>query len=480
MSVAIVLLLGALVVVGSLAWAAGWQMLTELFGPAPEALVNDPLEVTRFALFVLGGALAVFGLGLTAWRHQLERERLADERQRETTRQKEVAEDRKERHDQEVRRLDELREDREEVRERDSAARTAREADRRDAREAELRARYVSILELLQDGDSVTRTAGVYALGALADDWARLGSTAERQVCIDLLLDYIRSESRAEDVEIRRTAFRVVQMHLQRDADSGLRVGGSWSDANFNLSGIVLPDELRLDMVLGSVVLDPPTAGKTIEVATVGPTGHLRISGERVPSGMALGEVSVAEVVGGEVSVYDVRGAGATVIAISRMREEASARIGASHVVFSVGSASESKIDAWNLDDGGELRLSEVRASAISVSRSAEVVVVVDGVDQGDCGFLNLTDSQIVLRSIARTKVKLLRSAGNRIELNKPARGNLKYVPEEVLSAWPPQRRGGRELRSNEILIEDALNGVEIVDPDPEFCDLRGRDDSRP
>jgi hypothetical protein len=195
---------------------------------------------------------------------------------------------------------------------------------------------------------------------------------------------------------------------------------------------------------------------------------------------MALGEVSVAEVVGGEVSVYDLRGTGATVITISRMREEASARVGASHVMFSVGNAFESKIDAWNLDDGSEVRLSKVKASTIRVSRSAEVVVVVDDADQVDCGFLHLGDSQIVLRSIARTKVKLLRSAGNRIELNKPARGDLRYVLAEVLSAWPPQRLGGQELKSNKILIEDALNIVEVVDPDPGFRELRDHDGPAP
>ncbi|MGW6378159.1 pentapeptide repeat-containing protein [Rhodococcus sp. NPDC055112] len=57
-----------------------------------------------------------------------------------------------------------------------------------------LRNRYTTCAEQLGHDSPAIRQAGVYALASLADDWHIKGSDAERQVCIDLLCAYLRTD----------------------------------------------------------------------------------------------------------------------------------------------------------------------------------------------------------------------------------------------------------------------------------------------
>lgn len=56
-----------------------------------------------------------------------------------------------------------------------------------------LRDRYTTSAAQLAHESAAIRLAGVYALAALADDWAQNGNENERQVCIDLLRAYLRT-----------------------------------------------------------------------------------------------------------------------------------------------------------------------------------------------------------------------------------------------------------------------------------------------
>ncbi|NKR46266.1 hypothetical protein GS506_16010 [Rhodococcus hoagii] len=56
-----------------------------------------------------------------------------------------------------------------------------------------LRDRYTTSAGQLAHESAAIRLAGVYALAALADDWAQNGKVNERQVCIDLLRAYLRT-----------------------------------------------------------------------------------------------------------------------------------------------------------------------------------------------------------------------------------------------------------------------------------------------
>jgi hypothetical protein len=89
---------------------------------------------------------------------------------------------------------------------------------RRDAVTSELRTRYAQTAEQLGSTHLPVRLAGVYSLAALADDWAENGNEDERQVCIDLLSAYFRSEQPGEDAVVKRelveATLQVVQERL--------------------------------------------------------------------------------------------------------------------------------------------------------------------------------------------------------------------------------------------------------------------------
>nr|WP_271210833.1 pentapeptide repeat-containing protein [Rhodococcus wratislaviensis] len=67
----------------------------------------------------------------------------------------------------------------------------------RHTTERALRERYTEAAELLGALQFPMRMAGVYALAALADDWHGFGDDTERQVCIDLLCSYLRTDTAA-------------------------------------------------------------------------------------------------------------------------------------------------------------------------------------------------------------------------------------------------------------------------------------------
>ncbi|MDP9692699.1 UNVERIFIED_ORG: hypothetical protein J2X79_000228 [Arthrobacter globiformis] len=89
---------------------------------------------------------------------------------------------------------------------------------RKDAVTAELRTRYAQTAEQLGSSHLPVRLAGIYSLAALADDWADMGNEDERQVCLDLLCAYFRSEQPGEDPvvssELAEATLRLVQERL--------------------------------------------------------------------------------------------------------------------------------------------------------------------------------------------------------------------------------------------------------------------------
>jgi hypothetical protein len=177
----------------------------------------------QIVLFALGGIIALVGLSLSLSRHALELEEAVENRSKESRRVQELVEQRQS-----------------------------------DA-ERELRARFSQAVALLSDPDrATTRQAGVYALGALADDWDNFGRPDERQVCIDVLCGYLRSawdtsgEGAEDEKRIRSAAFDLIGTHLR--PRSGAK---NWNGAAFNLRGVTLGFEVNLRNIrLTSGVLD--------------------------------------------------------------------------------------------------------------------------------------------------------------------------------------------------------------------------------
>ncbi|VXC38661.1 conserved exported hypothetical protein [Arthrobacter sp. 9AX] len=75
---------------------------------------------------------------------------------------------------------------------------------RRDAISSNLRERYTKVAEQLGSEHLAVRLAGIYSLAALADDWADAGFPDERQVCINLLCVYYRSNQSQDAEEVRK------------------------------------------------------------------------------------------------------------------------------------------------------------------------------------------------------------------------------------------------------------------------------------
>ncbi|MFF0284450.1 pentapeptide repeat-containing protein [Rhodococcus aetherivorans] len=150
-------------------------------------------------------------------------------------------------------------------------------------RESNLRERYTTAASQLGDENPAIREAGIYAVGALADDWVRFGEQAgqkdlarsELQACVNLLCSYLRAnrrisggealpdsasergmaaapaQIRAEEYDVRRAVVGVIrerseQWHLHSDGGAALvlDLGGADLDSDdlvgADLSGVIL------------------------------------------------------------------------------------------------------------------------------------------------------------------------------------------------------------------------------------------------
>lgn len=87
---------------------------------------------------------------------------------------------------------------------------------RSDAVGASLRERYTNTAEQLGSNHLAVRLAGIYALAALADDWAKFGSEDERQICIDLLCAYLRSQPDEDSATRKELVTATLQVVCER------------------------------------------------------------------------------------------------------------------------------------------------------------------------------------------------------------------------------------------------------------------------
>ncbi|KFF58143.1 hypothetical protein JF66_20840, partial [Cryobacterium sp. MLB-32] len=150
------------------------RSLLDAWAPGLSAQERGPLlgPISQVVLFGFGGLIAVVGVGLSLARHGQELEAADRDRGRADLQRQTALLDREKE---------------------DSRRGEAKSQVRIDANRT-LRGRFVTAVELLSASDSATkRTAGMYALVALADDWQAFGSREEVQVCIDVLCGYLRA-----------------------------------------------------------------------------------------------------------------------------------------------------------------------------------------------------------------------------------------------------------------------------------------------
>lgn len=135
-----------------------------------------------------------------------------------------------------------------------------------------LRERYTIAAEQLGSESFAVRLAGVYALAALADDWAASDELSERQVCIDVLCAYLRTPAPVQPPPTSLRDGRSVPVYVwlrskkqsRHDPDSRMRdtherevrqavlsviaaktvvregLAGPWSSCRFDFSGATL------------------------------------------------------------------------------------------------------------------------------------------------------------------------------------------------------------------------------------------------
>jgi uncharacterized protein YjbI with pentapeptide repeats len=237
---------------------------------------------TQVVLFSLGGLIGLVGVGLSLSRHRLELDDSQHARKKEDRRIAELAEQRNV-----------------------------------DA-ERELRTRFTQAVTLLSDPDKpTTRQAGVYALGALADDWTNYGRVDERQVCIDVLCGYLRArwDPKSEDADderrIRAAAFSLIAEHHRPESDRP-----SWDGAHFNIRNAIVDFDVDFSVVTVSAshidLSESTFSGHTTKFDGANFSGGIVDFTGAVFSGGVV-QFMVARFSEGEVSFKDAEFSGSTV-----------------------------------------------------------------------------------------------------------------------------------------------------------------------
>lgn len=229
-------------------------------------------NAAQVVLFSLGGLIALVGVSLSLSRHGLELETAKLDRVKEQ------------------RRVDELGQQ------------------RRIDTERELRDRFTQAVALLSDPDkATTRQAGVYALGALADDWINHGRLDEHQVCIDVLCGYVRSQWDPEDQKhapderrIRETIFALIGDHLRPDMGRP-----SWDGATFDLRGALIDYEVTLRMITSSA------AQFNFREALIHRNARIQFSASHLSGGVV--DFTGVQLFGGQISFLETVFSGANV-----------------------------------------------------------------------------------------------------------------------------------------------------------------------
>lgn len=92
--------------------------------------------------------------------------------------------------------------------------------------------RFKVAAELLNGDQIGLRIAGVSAMAGLADDWE-----AQRQTCVNALIDYLKLSSDSQDTEVVNRIFRALRERLGTP-----RRTGPWSSLNFDFTGMRFVD----------------------------------------------------------------------------------------------------------------------------------------------------------------------------------------------------------------------------------------------
>lgn len=204
----------------------------------PDATVEERGRLlgsaAQIVLFGLGGVIAVIGVALSLARHGQSLSDADEFRERESVRRAEFVDQITFERDRETARIREF------------------EVQRQTELERDLRARFLAAVELLSAEAPSKRTAALYALAALGDDWLAFGKPKELQVCIDVMCGYLRSavEDRGrtpDEGAVRMTGYDLIREHLLRGDDGS---APTWAGCRFPLSRAPIWFSVNFDEIM--------------------------------------------------------------------------------------------------------------------------------------------------------------------------------------------------------------------------------------
>lgn len=364
---AIILWAVVFVVIGaaSLFWVPGLLLKEWL----PNGTVDERGKLlgsaAQIVLFGLGGVIAVVGVGLSLSRHRQELEAAERDRQRHIDdRAKEQA------------RRDEFK--------------SQRDADA----EREMRSRFVTAVDLLSADQSIKRTAALYSIAALADDWHTYGRQDEVQVCINVLCGYLRAplpqgaeSTPAEEIEVKMTGYNLIRQHLNPKnvhswSSRAINLSGAHIDFNANLAGATLAGGGYLSLLHATLA-----GGRTLSLFGVklAEGAHLSLDHARLAEGAHLSLKHVKLSAGATVRLAGVKLAEGARLSLTgaTLAEDATVTLAGATLAKGAHATLDAKLSAGayvmldraTLADGAHVSLNGAKMSAGALVSLADVTL---------------------------------------------------------------------------------------------------------
>ena len=277
------------IVMGALALWKVPEWLLQHWIPADDPEEQRKLlgSAAQIVLLALGGIIAVIGVALSIARHGQDlvtsdrsQQELDFEKAKEAARRAEFTTQRSLDEGREQSRIAEL------------------ESARRAEEERALRARFVTSVELLSSDAPIQRTAGLYALAALGDDWTTFGRRDELQVCVDVICGYLRSadidaSAKASEADVRRVGYDLIRSNLRPDDERGdvpwaglainLRAAPIWFDVDLTY---LMCEGRTLIVMADCVVSDGATLN--LRNSRIGKASIMALAGALITDGATL------------------------------------------------------------------------------------------------------------------------------------------------------------------------------------------------
>ena len=153
------------------------------------------------------------------------------------------------------------------------------------ARIADMHDRYTKAVEQLAHDKPAVRLGGVYALAALANDWAAVDNDRQRQTCVDLLCAYIRAAAQPMDEHFMFTVSEEIGTpYKQLEEENNENLQSLYEDRDVRRAILDVLSELVSGAVKDSVAPTVDIEGMTFQAIDMQKVrlAHLSLAGTDV------------------------------------------------------------------------------------------------------------------------------------------------------------------------------------------------------